>query len=86
MGWKTFKEENEMHLRPLQPRTGGGTGCCPRHNIRQDSNMEHLDEDGEGAVAADLPAVIMMYNLIEGCASILCRTQTAPLLSMHYSG
>lgn len=48
--------------------------------------MEHLDEDGEGTVAEGLPAVIMMYNLIEGYASILCRTQTAPLLSMHYSG
>lgn len=70
----------------LQPSGGAGTGCCPRHNIGQDSNMEHLDEDGEGTVAAGLPAVIMMYNLIEGYASILCRTQTAPLLSMHYSG
>lgn len=48
--------------------------------------MEHLEEDGEGTVAPGLPAVIMMYNLIEGCASILRRTQTPPLLSMHYSG
>lgn len=63
-----------------------GTGCCLRQNIGQDSNMEHLEEDGEGTVAPGLPAVIMMYNLIEGCASILRRTQTALLLSMHYSG
>lgn len=48
--------------------------------------MEHLEEDREGTVAPGLPAVIMMYNLIEGCASILRRTQTAPVLSMHYSG
>lgn len=48
--------------------------------------MEHLEEDGEGTVAQALPAVIMMYNLIEGCASILHRTQPAFLLSMHYSG
>lgn len=69
-------------------RLGGavGTGCCLRQNIGQDSNMEHLEEDGEGTVAPGLPAVIMMYNLIEGCASILRRTQTALLLSMHYSG
>lgn len=48
--------------------------------------MEHLEEDGEGTVAPGLPAVIMMYNLIEGYASILYRTQTALLVSMYYSG
>lgn len=65
---------------------GVGSGCCLTYNIGQDSNIEHLEEDGEGTVAPGLPAVIMMYNLIEGCASILHRTQTALLLSMHYSG
>lgn len=89
MNWKTFffffYKKSTYDTCGLQPRAGGGTGCYPRHNIGQDSNMEHLDEDGEGTVAAGLPAVIMMYNLIEGYASILCRTQTAPLLSMHYS-
>lgn len=89
MNWKTLlgkkKKKSTYDTSGLQPRAVGGTGCCPRHNIGQDSNMEHLDEDGEGTVAAVLPAVIMMYNLIEGYASILCRTQTAPLLSMHYS-
>ena len=68
-----------------QLNAGKGRGCCLTHNIGQDSNMEHLEEDGEGTIAPGLPAVIMMYNLIEGCASILHRTQTALLLSMHYS-
>lgn len=62
---------------PHQLHAGTGRGCCLTHNIGQDRNMEHLEEDGEGTVAPDLPAVIMMYNLIEGCASILHRTQTA---------
>lgn len=82
-----------VHLHPAQavlsasqPCAGTGRGCCLTHNIGQDSNMEHSEEDGEGTVAPGLPAVIMMYNLIEGCASILHRTQTALLLSMHYSG
>lgn len=82
-----------VHLHPAQAVlsasqfcAGTGRGCCLTHNIGQDSNMEHLEEDGEGTVAPGLPAVIMMYNLIEGCASILHRTQTALLLSMHYSG
>ena len=76
-----------VHLRPAQQMlsayqlyAGTERGCCLTQNIGQDSNMEHLEEDGEGPVTLGLPAVIMMYNLIEGCASILHRTQATLLL------
>lgn len=86
MSWENIILKKYIYAPLPQAACSWGAGCCLRHNIGQDSNTEHLDKDGEGTVAAGLPAVIMMYNLIEGYASILCRTQTAPLLSMHYSG
>jgi len=76
-----------VHFHPAQAvlsahqlYAGTGRGCCLTHNIGQDRNMEHLEEDGVGTVTPGMPAVIMMYNLIEGCASILHRTQATLLL------